>query len=187
MWSQQRGVQDHNPAAECQSQNGRLLPGGGNAKISLPKPPNYPSGQAICYKFHSVGCTSNTCGRDHGHCPKLLAGGKFCFGPHKLQDCPNYCKTPPGTSSDEVLGAAGKESTESARAECGEGKLTGGGSTHCGFERSTRDGPRAKPAGQSRHARGRMIANNPRNVHSRGSSERGEGRSQSRTSSYFSQ
>ena len=26
-------------------------------------------------------------------------------------------KTPPGTSSDEVLGAAGKESTESARAE----------------------------------------------------------------------
>ena len=66
MWSQQRGVQDHNPAAECQSQNGRLLPGGGNAKISPPKPPNYPSGQAICYKFHSVGCTSNTCGRDHG-------------------------------------------------------------------------------------------------------------------------
>ena len=96
-------------------------------------------------------------------------------------------ENPPGTSSDEVLGAAGKESTESARAECGEGKLTGGGSTHCGFERSTRDGPRAKPAGQSRHARGRMIANNPRNVHSRGSSERGEGRSQSRTSSYFSQ
>ena len=46
-----------------------------DATKSPPKPPNYLSGQAICFDYHSsAGCRAG-CHRDHAHCPRLLASG----------------------------------------------------------------------------------------------------------------
>ena len=61
---------------------------GQDARRSLPKK-GYPSGQAICFDYHTTGCRGG-CNRDHDHCPRMLKGGTYCFETdHKRQDCPH--------------------------------------------------------------------------------------------------
>ena len=61
---------------------------GDNAKRTPPIPPDYPSGQAICFNFHSEkGCNGRNCHRNRNFCPKLLRNGSYCHEDHCLLEC----------------------------------------------------------------------------------------------------